>query len=227
MIIKYTFWKIKDIKQYDEILHFKGFTLLAINQPKVSLRQRLKELTAPFHAELEKMAIAIALAEGPVTRENYAIYLTKLAAIHQMVEPLIVAMGDWSLYGIDPAIRLRLPLLKADLEALDRPYILTDVTLPISMTWNFATAVGMMYVLEGSTMGGQVLSRKLSHITDTEGVACTRYFQAYGENTMRLWGEFCQFLDRFETENPDVCNQVILGACAMFLMIHNDTHELN
>lgn len=199
--------------------------MLAYNQPIVSLRQRLKELTAPFHTELEKMAIAIALAEGSITRESYAIYLTRLAAIHQMFESRIVAMSDWSLYGIDPATRLRLPLLKADLEGLNFPCVIEE-TPSSDIEWSFETAIGMMYVLEGSTMGGQILSRTLSHITDAEGIACTRYFQGYGENTMRLWGEFCQFLDRFETDNPHLCNQVILGACTMFLMIQKETNEL-
>jgi heme oxygenase len=191
-----------------------------------SLRQRLKELTAPFHAELEKMPVAIALADGSIRREKYAIYLTKLAMIHQMFEPLIFDMSKWGHYGIDSALRLRLPLLKADLAALNQPYIFSEVTPSIEIAWSFATAVGMMYVLEGSTMGGQVLSRKLSHMTGAEGVPCTRYFQAYGDNTMRLWGEFCQFLDRFEAENPNLCNQVILGACTMFLTMQKAMDEL-
>ena len=197
-----------------------------LNNHAESLRQRLKALTEPFHTELEKMSIAIALADGSITRENYAIYLTKLASIHQMVESRMVAMSDWSRHGIDPTIRLRLRLLQADLDALNHPYIIEEIPSN-DIEWSFATAVGMMYVLEGSTMGGQILSRRLTHITDTKGVPCTRYFQAYGENTMRLWGEFCQFLDRFQAENPHLSNQVILGACTMFLMIQNDTHELN
>lgn len=191
-----------------------------------TLRQRLKELTLPFHTELEKMPIAVMLADGLIEKEKYADYLTKIAAIHQVLEPLIVGMSEWTHYEIDPSQRLRLPLLLADLEALGKTNILIESAV-LDTPWNFATAVGAMYVLEGSTMGGQILSRKLSHILGDDGIACTRYFQAYGENSMKRWGEFCQFLDLFEAANPHSCDQVILGACAMFLMIIRDTHELS
>lgn len=191
-----------------------------------TLRQRLKELTLPFHTELEKMPVAVTLADGSIEKEKYADYLTKIAAIHQTLEPLIVEMSEWKKYGIDPSQRLRLPLLQADLKALGRTNTLIE-SATLCSPWNFATAVGVMYVLEGSTMGGQILSRKLSHMLGDDGIPCTRYFQAYGENSMKRWGEFCQFLDLFEAANPHSCDQVILGACAMFLMIMRDTHELS
>ncbi|MDD5158952.1 MAG: biliverdin-producing heme oxygenase [Sulfuricurvum sp.] len=193
----------------------------------MTLRQRLKELTAPFHAELEKTPVAIALAEGSITREDYAIYLTKLAAIHQTLEPILIGMREWAHYEINPALRTRFALLKADLAALEQEIPYTESTVFIDTPPTFETAIGMMYVLEGSTMGGQILSRKLSHMIGADGVPCTRYFQAYGENTMRLWGEFCQFLDCFEAKNPLLSDHVILGACAMFLTIQKDMYELN
>lgn len=192
-----------------------------------TLRQRLKELTAPFHAELEKAPVAIALADGSISRKNYAIYLTKLVAIHQTLEPILIGMSEWEHYGINPALRTRVNLLKADLAALEEEIPHSESVAFIDIPRNFETAVGMMYVLEGSTMGGQILSRKLSHMIGTDGVPCTRYFHAYGENTMPLWGEFCQFLDRFESEYPLLSDHVILGACAMFLTIQKDMHELN
>lgn len=191
-----------------------------------SLRRRLKELTFPFHTELESTPIAIRLASGTIEREEYGLYLQRVAALHQMLEPLFASMDEWKAYGIDPLQRTRINLLNHDLSALGDVIALQKDISPLAIPLNFATAVGMMYVLEGSTMGGQVLVHKLSHILGSDGVPCTRYFAAYGENTMKLWGEFCQFLDRFGTENPQAASEVILGACTMFLMIQKEMHEL-
>lgn len=191
-----------------------------------SLRRRLKELTAPFHMELESAPIAVRLASGTIGREEYGLYLERVAALHQTLEPLFAAMGEWKAYGIDPLQRTRIQLLNNDLYALGKDIPLQREIQPLDIPLNFATAVGMMYVLEGSTMGGQVLTRKLSHIIGSDGVPCTRYFAAYGDDTMKLWGAFCQFLDRFGTENPQLASQVILGACSMFLMIQKEMYEL-
>lgn len=191
-----------------------------------SLRRRLKELTLPFHSELESTPIAVRLASGTIGREEYGLYLERVAVLHQTLEPLFAKMANYKEYGIDPLQRTRLHLLNSDLSALGRVIPLQRDTVSLDIELNFATAVGMMYVLEGSTMGGQVLVHKLSHIVGSDGLPCTRYFAAYGDNTMKMWGEFCQFLDKFAIENPQVVSQVILGACSMFLMIQKEMHEL-
>ena len=121
-----------------------------------SLRLRLKELTAPFHKELESTPIAIRLASGAIGREEYGLYLEKVAALHQTLEPLFTAMGEWKAYGINPLQRTRLQLLNNDLCALGKEIPLKREIQPLDIPLNFATTVGMMYVLEGSTMGGQV-----------------------------------------------------------------------
>jgi heme oxygenase (biliverdin-IX-beta and delta-forming) len=194
---------------------------------EASLRRRLKKLSAPFHTELESTPIAIRLASGTIEQEEYGLYLERVAALHQTLEPLFTAMNEWKAYGIDPLQRTRLQLLNNDLCALGKEIPLQREIQPFDIPLNFATAVGMMYVLEGSTMGGQVLARKLSHIVGSDGLSCTRYFAAYGDNTMKQWGEFCQFLDQFGTENPQATAAVVLGACSMFLMIQKEMHELS
>ena len=54
-----------------------------------------------------------------------------------------------------------------------------------------AKRFGVAYVLEGSTLGGQVLLRKLApHIAPSKGV----YLFSYGEETGPLWRQFSQSL---------------------------------
>lgn len=193
---------------------------------EASLRGRIKELTAPFHEELETTPIAIRLASGTIGRDEYGLYLERIAVLHHTLEPLFSTMNEWKKYGIDPIQRSRLHLLDNDLSALGKVIPNKRNIKQLDIPLNFATAVGMMYVLEGSTMGGRILTQKLSYIVGSNGIPCTSYFRAYGDDTMKMWAEFCQFLDQFGTENPKLVSQVILGACAMFLMIKKEMHEL-
>ena len=50
--------------------------------------------------------------------------------------------------------------------------------------------LGALYVLEGSTLGGQVIARQLAQA----GIPLTTYFGARGSQTGPLWKQFCQLL---------------------------------
>jgi heme oxygenase len=85
-------------------------------------------------------------------------------------------------------------LLKGDLqklgeesEAVPRCEVLPEIQ-------TFASGLGCLYVLEGSTLGARVISRRLeSHfmLGPDSGAA---FFNAYGEAVGRRWSEFRSFV---------------------------------
>lgn len=68
--------------------------------------------------------------------------------------------------------------------------------------------MGVLYVLEGSTMGGQIITRILqkNHLTDKEFNG-GHFFRSYEENTMQMWADFKGTLDKM----PPHKNQEILA----------------
>jgi len=55
--------------------------------------------------------------------------------------------------------------------------------------------VGMMYPLEGSTLGGQVISKHLRRnlgLTPDHGA---RFFHGYGDDTESFWSAFIEFAE--------------------------------
>lgn len=192
-----------------------------------SLRERLKKSTSGLHVTLEKTSLAQSLANATISRPQYEKYLLALSLFHGDVELMILKMGEWKHYDLDISLHLRLPLLLADIKALKiippRPINIPDLEMSI----DFPTAVGVMYVLEGSTMGGRFLSQRLTHLCDDNGIPATRYFQAYGEETMKRWQEYCLFLDRFGTEHPEMEDRVVDAACTMFVYMEKMMHELD
>ncbi|MDN3547836.1 biliverdin-producing heme oxygenase [Mucilaginibacter aquaedulcis] len=73
-------------------------------------------------------------------------------------------------------------------------------------------ALGALYVIEGSTLGGKIISRMVGQqLGLSEGLT---FFQGYGEDTMAMWQRFQAVLDQREnlpgTELIDAANQTFL-----------------
>jgi heme oxygenase len=82
---------------------------------------------------------------------------------------------------------------------------------------DLAQGFGCLYVLEGSTLGGQFISR---HVGKVLGVTPEvggggRYFHAYGEQTGAMWREFGTGLTAFVAECGGE-DRVVASATATF-----------
>lgn len=75
-----------------------------------------------------------------------------------------------------------------------------------------AAALGALYVMEGSTLGGKIISQMLEkQLGLTRGLS---FFKSYGDDTMQMWQRFKSALD--EEENlPE--SEVIAAANETFL----------
>ena len=77
-----------------------------------------------------------------------------------------------------------------------------------------AAAWGSLYVMEGSALGGQVVTRALAaHGLRPETGAA--YFHGWGESTGAMWREFREHLER-ELETPEALSHACTSACATF-----------
>ena len=65
-----------------------------------------------------------------------------------------------------------------------------------------AEALGAFYVLEGSTMGGSIISKKIRENLGYKDDSRLRFFAGYGENNRVLWNNFLETLEKTK-ENPD------------------------
>lgn len=175
-----------------------------------TLRQRLREETAPSHEALER---DLAWQDRVATRESYRALLARFHGFHAVIEPEIGrALGDEAFL----APRRRLSLLEADLrhlglsepeiDALPRP---SAIALAGS-----AEALGALYVLEGSTLGGKVIGRHVSALHGFDATAGCAYYSGHGEAAGAMWRAFCARLD----EVSDAAEQarVLASADATF-----------
>lgn len=155
------------------------------------LHARLRAATAAAHEGLER---DLDWETRVATLPGYRDLLARFRGFHAAYEPAIgTGLGDGAFF--DP--RRRLAKIDADLAhlGLDASAV---AALPAPARPRFdgpAPALGALYVLEGSTLGGRVIGRRIAalHGLDVDGLA---YYRAHGPATGPMWAAF---RDRLET----------------------------
>ncbi|HEY0780653.1 MAG TPA: biliverdin-producing heme oxygenase, partial [Gemmatirosa sp.] len=189
------------------------------------LRTALRAGTRDLHDRTEA---AFVLAADDLTRAEYAAVLARLLTLHSSAEG---ALDPWTgalaAYGVDLAARTRSPLLRRDLAALapddppGRPPA-AGITAPTP-----AHALGILYVLEGSTLGGQLLRRRIEArlgLTPATGLA---FLTAYGTDVGAMWRAFSEALDRCDAALDPAARatthaHAVAGARAAFLAFERE-----
>lgn len=175
------------------------------------LRSALRQATAAVHERVEQGALLLAPDLTP------AAYRNVLQAYYGFYAPLEARLAPVAatVEGLGWSQRVKLPWLEADLcalgctrlEALPRYTGLPPVERP-------EQALGALYVLEGASLGGQVLCRRLSR--HPELVGGLRFLRGYGDATGRRWREFLGCLRSQERQPVRVQERLISSAVDTF-----------
>jgi heme oxygenase len=167
----------------------------------------LRTNTRPYHDAVEQNPFNQALTAGTVTAAETAHFLAKMHGFLQPYEACLQAHAA----AFGPAWQLeqryRAPLILDDLPRLG--YAATPPQCPaLPPLRTQPQLLGAMYVLEGSTLGGQVIARQL----DKTGIAAHAFFTGRAERTGPLWKEFCQLLTATAAEEnqPAIVGSAIL-----------------
>ena len=138
----------------------------------------LREATGSAHRILDS---ALRIAVPTPTEGDVATYLAALLAFVEPLEARLWALPE--LAHLEPVVRAsKGAWLRADLATLGVSPPSPDTPPPVIPDPVHPAALGIAYVLEGSTLGGRVLARR-PHL------ARFRTFQGYGSDTGRLWQE--------------------------------------
>lgn len=163
-------------------------------------------------AEHEGTEATVPLMKPELTRAEYVETL-------QRMYRAVSAWDAWSTQHVPQRLvsllqgRQRSPLLAQDLTTLGAitPQDSASAQLPAGATE--AEFLGRMYVMEGSTLGGQYIAR---HVEETLGLAPgvgDAYFRGYGERTSAMWKAFQSVLAELPEEQTET---VVQAAKQMF-----------
>lgn len=177
-------------------------TVLPFRSPRDSgsrpaILNHLKVNTQRHHDELEAL---LHLDQGALGRSRYVEILRRFERFYRPLEQKLLALKGWERYGLQLAARSRTGRLRQDIEHLRAHPLPAESDLP--RLESLAQGFGSLYVLEGASLGGQVISRRLSEsdlqLSAQHGAA---FFNGSGSQTGEQWREFWAALEEFHLEH--------------------------
>ncbi|GAA4779114.1 biliverdin-producing heme oxygenase [Olivibacter ginsenosidimutans] len=172
------------------------------------LSTKIKEATKTAHQQLE--VIVVKKLKAINNKRAYADFLKHFYAYFHAVEQQIAPFITTAILS-DIKDRRNASYLKQDIEALGE----TATALPYAeapMITNVQQALGALYVLEGSIMGGSIIVKMLEKQGIIEGIS---FFSGYGPATGEKWTTFIGVLNTYSTQ-PEQEKQAIQAANATF-----------
>ena len=179
-----------------------------------SLLEALRTGTALLHVALEKRL--------PFFSEHLDAHRYKrlLQAYYGFYQPMEATLYDSDLIpeGFDPVLRVKTPTLVSDLHALGLDNRAIEALPRCSALPTFdtpAACLGALYVLEGATLGGQVLRREMAKRLDLDADNGGAFLDVYGVETGRRWKDFLDYLERQPLDAP-AKQRAADAACSTF-----------
>jgi heme oxygenase len=167
----------------------------------LSTSQELKQYTKKNHLQLEKVMVK---EIHMITSElGYVVFLKIFYGYFAGLEVNIAQFVDKNELSDYPK-RRKTSLLSNDLISLGAslPSIATDEELPTIN--NLLQAFGALYVMEGSTLGGQYIANMIREQLQWKELKAVSFFEGYGSETVGMWESFKTVLDEHATTKEDL-----------------------
>lgn len=183
----------------------------------VSVLTRLKTETRPQHDAIEA---ALDLTSETLTLDAYRRLVERFHGFYLPLEAGLLKIGGWTERGLDLTDRQKTRHLQIDLQVLGvNPEILPFCTdLPPHGT--VAEAFGCLYVLEGATLGGQVISQLLRNRLGATPESGGLFFHGYGDRTGAMWQAFRAVLTA-SVVKPCEADEAVAAAKETFLKLQH------
>jgi heme oxygenase len=176
---------------------------------------RLKQATAARHAAIEARSV---LLDPGLSRATYCACLRRLFGYYAPLELRLLRSHAWPGVGLAYGDRHKTPQLSQDLAALgvtpeeleQTPMChgLPDLRTP-------ARLFGCLYVIEGATLGGQIVTRHLQARLGVTPRCGGAFFSGYAEHTGSHWKAFGAHLSAF-AQASGAEDEIVAGAHETF-----------
>ena len=188
-----------------------------------TLRTLLREATHHHHVQLNRHLLLAGLMQPNYPLNHYHTLLGTYYQLYALLEGRINAFLNDHPDAFDYSVRYKLPGLINDLaflqiDPLALPPLSSSVTDFLTIE-TIGQLVGVLYVVEGSTLGGQMIAQVLAknHGFTQDTGSC--FFTGYGENTQPFWQRFIAFSDTLNGDKRQ-CQAAVEAACQTFQLFN-------
>lgn len=189
------------------------------NTLNATFLERLRHATAQAHQDLENLPLSASIINPEVTNTQYATYLQLMHDVVYDTEQNVFPL----LENIVPDLEARRKdhYITADLQQLNHKSN-TSGNKPVTQELENispAFALGIMYVVEGSSLGGRVILKNINAVLGHDAEKGASYFSGYGGQTGSHWKGFLGALTDFESQTGSG-DAIIAGANHTFNAIN-------
>ncbi len=176
---------------------------------------RLRDETRPQHEAIEH---ALDLMSEQMTAEGYRYRLERLYGYYQPLEQRLFAFDGWPA-ALELEARRKTPLLELDLRALGVSPEAVPRCEDLPDLRGLPQAFGCLYVMEGATLGGQLITRHIERLLGLGPRNGGRFFRSYGDEVGPRWKAFRAVLGSYAT-SPQLEDAVVEAAAETFDKLH-------
>lgn len=184
-----------------------------------TILEQIKEQTKESHINLENNPQLSLLTS---TNLEIPKYLNILKKFYGFFAPLELKIDQFPLiYSFIPDLkeRRKATALLTDIACISpkdnkEPQIANFKELP--SVSNVAEALGCLYVMEGSTLGGRFIYKNLNKTLGINYEQGASFFYGYGDETGVKWKAFQSGLSTFMLQNPEESTSAIIAAVDTF-----------
>jgi heme oxygenase len=178
-----------------------------------SILLELQQRTAPHYRALEETAGIWAALSARYPHTNLLVHFF---AIYSALETRLVLLEDLPHWLPDLSRRWKRATLESDLKLLGISNEDRFVCSIIPDIQTIASALGWLYVLEGSTLGGQIIAREVHTRLGFGPNSGCQFFSSYGSEVGAMWTAFGGHLESFYRTNLGCREEIIQGAVTAF-----------
>ncbi|MDQ2902851.1 MAG: biliverdin-producing heme oxygenase [Ktedonobacteraceae bacterium] len=176
----------------------------------------IREATQAFHSKLEH---DLDIFHTITTLESYTRLLQKFLGFYLPVEPHLLGVQNRYDLQVHLQQRLKSPLLLRDLSEIAAQQgtgVSLCETLP-ALTCP-AHVWGCLYVLEGSTLGGTLISKHVTRVLGLTAEHGCAFFGSYGSHVGSMWQMFTRKLEAYVSTYHEE-KVIIDSACETFAFL--------
>lgn len=173
----------------------------------------LRAGTATLHRRVEQ---AVDIPGHLGSLPAYTAMLVRFHGFYAPLEDRLAAVRGYESVGLDIAARGKAHLIRDDLRALGHPPEALPACPSLPAVSSLADALGCLYVLEGSTLGGQFIRREVAArlgLTPDRGCA---FFAGYSDRTGAMWKAFGAAVTAHADEHPEDRDAIVAAAIDTF-----------
>ena len=166
---------------------------------KFQVQARLRTATHSCHVRINQHPMLVGLTDHEFPLSTYLTILLAYFHLFERIETQITQFEKNNSLPFKYSARSNRPTRPIDIPLIE----------------NIGQFIGMLYPIEGSALGGQVISQHLQKNHDLTQNYGAKFFNGYAENTAIKWNEFCRFTDVIK-KNEHECNNAEVTAALLF-----------